>query len=85
MTSEIPFVNIGARTNVTGSANFRKLITAGDFVGALAVARDQVGPQLWRHVDVDVNANSMSYEFAFAKQKDFLLQLIKIAALKRVC
>ena len=42
LTSDIPFVNIGERTNVTGSARFRKLITAGDYVGALAVARDQV-------------------------------------------
>ncbi|HEV2365713.1 MAG TPA: methionine synthase [Caulobacteraceae bacterium] len=36
------FVNIGERTNVTGSARFRKLITEGDYAGALAVARDQV-------------------------------------------
>jgi 5-methyltetrahydrofolate--homocysteine methyltransferase len=42
LTPEIPFVNIGERTNVTGSAKFRKLIKAGDFTGALAVARDQV-------------------------------------------
>ncbi len=36
------FVNIGERTNVTGSARFRKLITEGDYAAALAVARDQV-------------------------------------------
>jgi len=42
LTPEIPFVNVGERTNVTGSAKFRKLITAGDFAGALSVARDQV-------------------------------------------
>jgi 5-methyltetrahydrofolate--homocysteine methyltransferase len=42
LTSDIPFVNIGERTNVTGSAKFRKLITAGDYAGALVVARDQV-------------------------------------------
>jgi 5-methyltetrahydrofolate--homocysteine methyltransferase len=42
LTSDIPFVNIGERTNVTGSAKFRKLITAGDYSGALVVARDQV-------------------------------------------
>ena len=36
------FVNIGERTNVTGSAKFRKLITAGDFAAALDVAREQV-------------------------------------------
>ena len=39
---EIPFVNVGERTNVTGSAKFRKLVTAGDYPAALAVARDQV-------------------------------------------
>src|SRR5262249_7708684 len=49
---EIPFVKGGERTNVTGSAKFRKLITAGDYAGALAVARDQVenGAQI-----IDVN------------------------------
>ena len=31
LTPEIPFVNVGERTNVTGSARFRKLITAGDY------------------------------------------------------
>jgi len=36
------FVNIGERTNVTGSARFRKLITDGDYTAALSVARDQV-------------------------------------------
>ncbi|WP_297111970.1 homocysteine S-methyltransferase family protein, partial [uncultured Devosia sp.] len=42
LTKDIPFVNIGERTNVTGSARFRKLITAGDYSAALDVARDQV-------------------------------------------
>jgi len=42
LTKDIPFVNIGERTNVTGSARFRKLITAGDYSSALEVARDQV-------------------------------------------
>jgi 5-methyltetrahydrofolate--homocysteine methyltransferase len=42
LTKDIPFVNIGERTNVTGSARFRKLITAGDYTAALDVARDQV-------------------------------------------
>jgi 5-methyltetrahydrofolate--homocysteine methyltransferase len=46
------FVNIGERTNVTGSARFRKLVQAGDFEAALSVARQQVesGAQL-----LDVN------------------------------
>jgi 5-methyltetrahydrofolate--homocysteine methyltransferase len=36
------FVNIGERTNVTGSTRFRKLVSKGDFTAALTVARDQV-------------------------------------------
>jgi 5-methyltetrahydrofolate--homocysteine methyltransferase len=46
------FVNVGERTNVTGSAQFRKLIAADDYAGALAVARQQVenGAQV-----IDVN------------------------------
>ena len=52
LTPEIPFVNVGERTNVTGSARFRKLITNGDFSAALDVAREQVenGAQI-----IDVN------------------------------
>ena len=42
LTDDIPFVNVGERTNVTGSAKFRKLITAGDYASALDIARDQV-------------------------------------------
>jgi 5-methyltetrahydrofolate--homocysteine methyltransferase len=36
------FVIVGERTNVTGSAKFRKLIEADDYAGALVVARQQV-------------------------------------------
>nr|WP_140986622.1 methionine synthase [Asticcacaulis tiandongensis] len=36
------FINIGERTNVTGSAKFKKLIVAGDYAAALDVARQQV-------------------------------------------
>jgi 5-methyltetrahydrofolate--homocysteine methyltransferase len=36
------FVNVGERTNVTGSAKFRRLIEADDYAGALEVARQQV-------------------------------------------
>ncbi len=46
------FVNVGERTNVTGSAKFRKLIEAGDYTTAVKVARQQVdnGAQI-----IDVN------------------------------
>jgi 5-methyltetrahydrofolate--homocysteine methyltransferase len=52
LTPEIPFVNVGERTNVTGSAKFRKLVTAGDYAAGLAIAREQVesGAQI-----IDVN------------------------------
>ncbi|MEM1363624.1 MAG: methionine synthase [Pseudomonadota bacterium] len=52
LTPDIPFVNVGERTNVTGSARFRKLIVNRDFATALDVARDQVenGAQI-----IDVN------------------------------
>ena len=36
------FVIVGERTNVTGSARFRKLIEAGDYAAALEVARQQI-------------------------------------------
>ncbi len=46
------FLNIGERTNVTGSAKFRRLIADGDYASALSVARQQVeaGAQV-----IDVN------------------------------
>src|SRR6202522_2222392 len=40
LTSAIPFVNIGERTNVTGSARFRKLITGRGFAAAVAAESD---------------------------------------------
>jgi len=63
LNPDIPFVNIGERTNVTGSAKFRKLITAGDFTGALAVARDQVaaGAQI---IDVNMDEGLIDSEAA---------------------
>ena len=52
LTSDIPFVNVGERTNVTGSARFRKLVKNRDYAAALEVARDQVenGAQI-----IDIN------------------------------
>ncbi|TGY89910.1 methionine synthase [Marinicauda algicola] len=51
-TASQSFVNVGERTNVTGSAKFRKLIKEGDYQAALDVARQQVenGAQI-----IDVN------------------------------
>ncbi|MBD3914478.1 methionine synthase [Nocardioides hwasunensis] len=52
ITPESLFVNVGERTNITGSARFRKLIKDGDYDAALAVAAQQVeaGAQV-----IDVN------------------------------
>jgi len=52
ITPELNFLNIGERTNVTGSAVFRRLIQQDDYAGALDVARQQVenGAQI-----IDVN------------------------------
>jgi 5-methyltetrahydrofolate--homocysteine methyltransferase len=63
LTPAIPFVNVGERTNVTGSARFRKLITAGDYTAALAVARDQVenGAQI---LDVNMDEGLLDSEKA---------------------
>jgi 5-methyltetrahydrofolate--homocysteine methyltransferase len=63
LTPEIPFVNIGERTNVTGSARFRKLITQGDYTTALEVARDQVenGAQI---LDVNMDEGLLDSEQA---------------------
>src|SRR4029077_6473072 len=63
LTPEIPFVNVGERTNVTGSAKFRKLITAGDYSAALAIAREQVesGAQV---IDVNMDEGLLDSEQA---------------------
>jgi 5-methyltetrahydrofolate--homocysteine methyltransferase len=63
LTPEIPFVNVGERTNVTGSARFRKLVTAGDYGTALEVARDQVenGAQI---IDVNMDEGLLDSEKA---------------------
>ena len=66
LTSDIPFVNVGERTNVTGSAKFRKLITNGDYAAALDVARDQVanGAQI---IDVNMDEGLLDSEKAMVE------------------
>ncbi len=63
LTPEIPFVNVGERTNVTGSAKFRKLVTAGDYAAALSIAREQVenGAQV---IDVNMDEGLLDSEQA---------------------
>ncbi|NNM75899.1 methionine synthase [Sphingomonas sp. ID1715] len=57
------FVNIGERTNVTGSAVFKKLIMAGDYAKAVEVARQQVenGAQI---IDVNMDEGLLDAEHA---------------------
>ncbi|GLK75153.1 hypothetical protein GCM10008171_04070 [Methylopila jiangsuensis] len=60
------FVNVGERTNVTGSAKFRKLITNGDYAAALDVAREQVenGAQI---LDVNMDEGLLDSEKAMTE------------------
>ena len=60
---ETNFVNIGERTNVTGSPKFAKLILAGDYEGGLAIARQQVenGAQM---IDVNLDEAMLDSEKA---------------------
>ena len=63
---ETNFVNIGERTNVTGSKKFANLILAGDYEGALVVARSQVegGAQA---LDVNMDEGLLNSEEAMTK------------------
>jgi 5-methyltetrahydrofolate--homocysteine methyltransferase len=60
------FVNVGERTNVTGSAKFRKLIEAGDYAAAVDVARQQVanGAQV---IDVNMDEGMLDSQAAMVK------------------
>ena len=65
------FINIGERTNVTGSARFKKLILDGDYTAAIEVARQQVdsGAQI---IDVNMDEGLLDAELAM----DTFLKLI---------
>ncbi|MGE5524131.1 MAG: homocysteine S-methyltransferase family protein, partial [Rhodospirillaceae bacterium] len=60
------FVNVGERTNVTGSPRFAKLILAGDYAEALSVARQQVesGAQV---IDVNMDEAMLDSKAAMVK------------------
>ena len=66
------FVNVGERTNVTGSRAFAKLILAGDYTGAVEVARQQVqnGAQI-----IDVNMDE-----AMLDSKAAMVRFLKLIA-----
>ncbi|MBI3677595.1 MAG: methionine synthase [Proteobacteria bacterium] len=66
LTPDTNFVNVGERTNITGSAKFRKLIAANDYDAALSVARDQVasGAQI---IDVNMDEGLIDSEAAMRR------------------
>lgn len=66
ITPESIFVNIGERTNITGSPKFSKLILGGDYEAALTVARQQVegGAQI---IDVNMDEGMLDGEAAMVK------------------
>jgi len=66
VTPESIFVNIGERTNITGSPKFSKLILSGDYEAALTVARQQVagGAQV---IDVNMDEGMIDSEAAMTK------------------
>ncbi|KRT17209.1 methionine synthase [Pedobacter ginsenosidimutans] len=66
ITPESIFVNIGERTNITGSPKFSKLILGGDYEAALAVALQQVegGAQV---IDVNMDEGMLDSEAAMTK------------------
>ena len=61
LTRDFGFAVIGERTNITGSPKFSKLILAGDFEGAVAVARQQVanGANI---IDINVDEGMLDSE-----------------------
>lgn len=66
VTPESNFVNVGERTNVTGSAKFLKLIKEGNFEEALTVALEQVrgGAQI---IDINMDEGMLDGEEAMVR------------------
>ncbi|HEY2837421.1 MAG TPA: methionine synthase [Rhizomicrobium sp.] len=66
LTPDLNFINVGERTNITGSAKFRKLIAANDYEAALEVARSQVesGAQI---IDINMDEGLIDSEAAMTR------------------
>src|SRR3569833_881710 len=66
LTPDLNFINVGERTNITGSAKFRKLIAANDYEAALEVARQQVenGAQI---IDINMDEGLIDSEAAMTR------------------
>lgn len=80
VTPETNFVNVGERTNITGSPKFSKLILAEDYEGALTVARQQVegGAQV---IDVNMDEGMIDSEAVMVKFLNLLASEPDIAKL----
>ncbi|TWG86135.1 methionine synthase (B12-dependent) [Luteimonas sp. J16] len=78
ITPDLLFVNIGERTNVTGSAQFRKLIKEGRFEEAVEVARQQVanGAQI---LDVNMDEGLIDSEAAMVRFLNLIMSEPDIA------
>ncbi len=71
MQQQARFINIGERTNVTGSARFKKLIMDGKFEAALDVARQQVenGAQI---IDINMDEAMLDSKAAMVRYLNLL-------------
>ncbi len=71
MQQQARFINIGERTNVTGSARFKKLILDGKFEAALQVARQQVenGAQI---IDINMDEAMLDSKAAMVRYLNLL-------------
>jgi 5-methyltetrahydrofolate--homocysteine methyltransferase len=71
MQKQARFINIGERTNVTGSARFKKLILDGKFEAALQVARQQVenGAQI---IDINMDEAMLDSKAAMVRYLNLL-------------
>ena len=78
VTDDALFVNVGERTNVTGSARFRRLVKGGDYVQALEVARQQVdnGAQI---IDVNMDEGMLEGKEAMGRFLDLAMSEPDIA------
>jgi 5-methyltetrahydrofolate--homocysteine methyltransferase len=77
---ETNFVNVGERTNVTGSKAFARLIKTGDYAGALSVAQQQVenGAQI---LDVNMDEGLLDSEKAMVEYLNLVMAEPEIAKL----
>ncbi|NDK37278.1 methionine synthase [Pseudoxanthomonas gei] len=78
ITPDLLFINVGERTNVTGSAQFKKLIKEGRFEDAVEVARQQVasGAQI---LDVNMDEGLIDSEAAMVRFLNLIMSEPDIA------